>query len=211
MKFSRQLVTPALTLGGLSLLAMTLVTLTNLLTSEQISLNTQKAVLREIHDLVPPQSYDNDPLSDVISITLEDNQLEEVVVVHRLRLEGHAVAAIFYPVAPDGYNGRIQLLAAIRPDGSLIGVRVIEHRETPGLGDFIELSKSNWIRYFDNKSLANPVEKLWRVRKDGGNFDQFTGATITPRAVVRAIYKTLTVFEQQRQNIFEQPIGTRIK
>jgi electron transport complex protein RnfG len=211
MKFSRHLFTPAFTLGGLSLLAMSLVTLTEVLTREQINLNTRKAVLREIHDLVPPQSYDNDPLSDVISLSLTVNQSEEVFVVHRLRLGGHAVGAIFYPVAPDGYNGRIQLLAVIRPDGSLIGVRVIEHGETPGLGDFIELSKSSWIRHFDNKSLTNPVEKLWRVKKDGGNFDQFTGATITPRAVVLAIHRTLKVFEQQRQILFDQPIGARIK
>jgi electron transport complex protein RnfG len=107
--------------------------------------------------------------------------------------------------APDGYNGDIRLLAGIDAGGTVLGVRVVSHRETPGLGDPIEVDKSDWILGFANKSLRNPETGGWAVKRDGGQFDQFTGATISPRAVVRTIHNTLLYFETNRQMLFETP------
>jgi len=117
---------------------------------------------------------------------------------------GWPVAAVFAPVAPDGYNGNIRLLVAVRLDGTLAGVRVLAHRETPGLGDNIEAERSDWILGFSGKSLQDPKADSWKVQRDGGVFDQFTGATITPRAVVKAVKNTLLYYQEHGQKLFEQ-------
>jgi electron transport complex protein RnfG len=117
-------------------------------------------------------------------------------------MHGQPVAAIFTSVAPDGYSGNIKLLVGILHNGVLAGVRVISHKETPGLGDAIEADRSNWILSFNEKSLQNPPLKQWGVKKDGGFFDSFTGATITPRAVVNAVKNTLLYFQENREMIF---------
>jgi electron transport complex protein RnfG len=110
-------------------------------------------------------------------------------------------------VAPDGYSGRIKLLIAIRADGELAGVRVLAHRETPGLGDYIEIAKSEWISGFTGKSLDNPLPDNWKVKKDGGQFDYMAGATITPRAVVRAVRRALDYYAQNRERLFAPAAG----
>ena len=122
---------------------------------------------------------------------------------YRARLQGEPVAVIFNSVAPNGYSGRINLLVGVYIDGSLAGVRVIKHAETPGLGDGIEIRKSSWITGFDDKSLDNPDADGWRVKRDGGEFDQLTGATITPRAIVAAVRNTLLYYRQNADMIFE--------
>jgi electron transport complex protein RnfG len=124
--------------------------------------------------------------------------------VYRARKYGWPVAVVLAPVAPDGYNGTIRLLVAIKMDGTLAGVRVIQHRETPGLGDAIEAERSDWILGFDGKSLNDPVQEKWKVKRDGGDFDQFTGATITPRAVVKAVNKALLYFRLHGHSLFER-------
>ena len=113
-------------------------------------------------------------------------------------------AAVLTAVAPEGYGGGIRLLVAINYDGTLAGVRVLSHHETPGLGDKIEAERSDWILQFEGLSLENPAPRNWRVKKDGGRFDQFTGATITPRAVVAAVYDALVYFEAHREALFER-------
>ena len=125
--------------------------------------------------------------------------------MYRARLRGEAVAVVLAPVAPGGYSGSIHLLVGIAPDGTLLGVRVTEHRETPGLGDAIEARKSDWIRRFTGRSLGDPPFERWRVRKDGGDFDQFTGATVTPRAVVGAVANVLVYFDRHRAELLAQP------
>jgi electron transport complex protein RnfG len=105
-------------------------------------------------------------------------------------------------VAPDGYGGPIQLMVAILDDGTLAGIAVLSHKETPGLGDAFEPQRSNWLESFTGKSLGDPPEDEWAVRKDGGAFDQFTGATITPRAIVNAVRRTLEYFELEREKVF---------
>ena len=108
-------------------------------------------------------------------------------------------------VAPDGYAGAIRLLVAVAPDGRLLGVRVLSHKETPGLGDAIDSRRSGWIGAFAGRSLEDPREDRWKVRKDGGDFDQLTGATVTPRAVVRAVRNALVYFDRHRDALLAQP------
>lgn len=168
-----------------------------------IEANARAALLQNLHELVPPERHDNDLVNDTVAVR-DTNLLgtDEPVTVYRARRNGQPTAAIFAPVAPDGYSGDIKLLVAINVDGTLAGVRVTAHRETPGLGDGIEASRSDWIRKFTGRSLADPDEKRWAVKKDGGEFDQFTGATITPRAVVKAVKKALIYFKHNRQTVF---------
>ncbi|HEY9198768.1 MAG TPA: electron transport complex subunit RsxG [Gammaproteobacteria bacterium] len=168
-----------------------------------IEANARAALLQNLHELVPPERHDNDLVNDTVAVR-DTNLLgtDEPVTVYRARRNGQPAAAILAPVAPDGYSGDIKLLVAINADGTLAGVRVTAHRETPGLGDGIEADRSDWILKFTGRSLGDPDEKRWAVKKDGGVFDQFTGATITPRAVVKAVKKALIYFQHNRQTLF---------
>jgi Na+-translocating ferredoxin:NAD+ oxidoreductase subunit G len=123
------------------------------------------------------------------------------VPVYRARRNGETIAIVIAPVAPDGYSGSIRLLVGIDREGRVLGVRVTAHKETPGLGDAIDKRKSPWILGFDGKSLQDPPAARWAVRKDGGDFDEFTGATITPRAVVGAVAGALVYFERHRDEL----------
>jgi electron transport complex protein RnfG len=175
-------------------------------TAERIAENQRRALLRSVNELVPRDRYDNDIYSDIMYV--RDAELlgtSEAVSVYRARKGGWPVAAVLTPVAPDGYNGSIQLLVAIELDGTLAGVRVLSHRETPGLGDYIEPGRSDWILGFAGKSLTDPKPDDWKVKRDGGDFDQFTGATITPRAVVKAVKNALLYYRQHGDRLFEQP------
>jgi electron transport complex protein RnfG len=193
----------ALMLGLFALAGTTLVALTYSTTDERIAENERQAIMRTLNALVPATQHDNDMLNDTVQVTAPDLLgSDKPVTVYRARQNGQPVAAVFNVVAPDGYNGHIKLLVAIHYDGIVAGVRVISHRETPGLGDSIEIEKSNWILGFDGFSIFNPPRQGWQVRKDGGEFDQFTGATITPRAVVKAVYKCLQYFNANREQVF---------
>jgi len=128
---------------------------------------------------------------------------ESESLVYRARLQGEPVAVIFNSIAPNGYSGRINLLVGVYFDGSLAGVRAVKHAETPGLGDVIELKKSDWVLGFDSRSLDNPRLDKWKVKRDGGVFDQFTGATVTPRAVVEAVKNTLLYYEKNAENLYD--------
>jgi electron transport complex protein RnfG len=181
----------------------TLVTLTEYNTSAAIAENERQLLLRNLYALLPGDSLDNDIAAD--SLLLPASELlgtDQVSTAYRARLKGEPVAVIFSSVAPNGYNGKIHLLVGIFVDGSLAGVRVVKHAETPGLGDAIEIRKSPWIRAFDGKSLTTPNQHGWQVKRDGGEFDQFTGATITPRAVVAAVRATLLYYQQNHNRIF---------
>lgn len=202
---------PALQFGLFSLIGLGLLALIHAATAERIAANQRAVLWQSLLDVMPQDAFDNELLADVL--TLRDARLgtSAPVTVYRARRQGQPVAAILTALAPDGYNGAITLLAAVRPDGVLTGVRVLEHHETPGLGDGIETAKSAWIRQFDGRSLLNPLESRWRVRRDGGDFDQFTGATITPRAVVSAVHQALRVFKDRRDELWPMtppPAGT---
>ncbi|MCB1735216.1 MAG: electron transport complex subunit RsxG [Gammaproteobacteria bacterium] len=172
-------------------------------TAKRIAENERLATLRNLHELIDEDTYDNDIFTDVTNVA--DLQLlgsRDPLPVYRARREGGPVALVMTAIAPDGYNGRIKLLIGIDYSGTVRGVRVLDHHETPGLGDGIELEKSNWILGFVDKSLTSPVKAKWAVRKDGGIFDQFTGATITPRAVVKAVRHALEYYELRRDQLF---------
>lgn len=202
----RQMLISASLLGLFAVLGTGMVAVTHEATAERIAANHRARLLRSLHLLVTPDMHDNDLINDMITVTdPEWLSSDDPVRVWRARKQGKPVAVIINSVAPDGYNGRIELLVAIRADGTLLGVRVVGHQETPGLGDAIDASKSDWVHEFDNRSLNNPDKKGWKVKRDGGVFDQFTGATITPRAVVKAVYRTLVYFEKHHDELFQQP------
>jgi len=184
------------------------------LTADRIAENIRAAESRALNELIPASSYDNDLLNDTLSIDSRFNQqllgpLPDNAQIYRARTNGDVSAIILPVVAPDGYTTSIDLIVGIHRDGTLAGVRVVAHRETPGLGDKIEARKSDWIQSFAGRSLNNPQPDQWGVKKDGGAFDQFTGATITPRAVVRSVKRALMFFDMHRNLLLDGATVTK--
>ena len=164
--------------------------------------------MKLISEVLPRELYDNDLLKDALqlppSVGLGN---DEASTAYRASKAGKSTALVVEAVAADGYSGKIRLLLAVAADGSLLGVRVTQHRETPGLGDYIDPRKDKnkerpWIRQFDGLSLATVADREWRVRKDNGRFDSVAGATVTPRAVVKAVHKALQYVAENRQQLF---------
>lgn len=167
-----------------------------------IAKTEQAAELALVLQVLPDRLHDNDLLRDAIELPpAPELGTTEPGTAYRARLAGKPSAVALEAVAPDGYSGRIKLLVGIRADGEVTGVRVVSHRETPGLGDYIEVAKSNWIMGFNGRSLASPPENEWKVRKDGGQFDYLAGATITPRALVKAVRRALQYYEAHREQL----------
>jgi electron transport complex protein RnfG len=194
-------------LGIFSFIGLGSVGLVHWMTASIILEQERAALLQGLHGLVPVKQHDNDMLRDTLVLNGADvPSAPDPCTVYRARRGGRPVAVVLTAVAPDGYSGAIRLLVAIREDGVLAGVRVVAHKETPGLGDQIEAAKSDWIRAFSGRSLRSPDEKRWAVKRDGGVFDQFTGATVTPRAVVGAVYRSLVFFRAHREALFA-PLG----
>jgi Na+-translocating ferredoxin:NAD+ oxidoreductase subunit G len=176
--------------------------LINLLTQDRIELQAQQQLIQQLNEIIQVKRHDNEMFRDCI-IAPEDNNTDLVIdVIYRARLNNVPTAAAIKTVAPDGYSGNIELLIAINTDGSVSGVRTLLHKETPGLGDKIELRKSDWITKFSGEKLLDSKDNRWAVIKDGGMFDQFTGATITPRAVVNTVRKTIDYFQANQTRIF---------
>lgn len=180
---------------------------TKQVTEPVITANLRADRLKQLNELIPHDRFDNDLLRDTREITDPAHLgTNEPVTVYRARKGGKPVAVAFRTVAPDGYNGKIDLLVAIWRDGELAGVRAINHAETPGLGDQIETSKNDWITQFAGHSLGEPPSDDWKVRKDGGAFDEITGATITSRAVVKAVRRALKFYELRGpEGLFARP------
>lgn len=184
-------------------------------TRPAIEASAEEERMKLIDDVLPRGAYDNNLLRDTVRIPPSPLLgLEEASTVYRARRGNEIVALVLEATAPDGYSGKIRLLLAVGADGTLSGVRVTQHRETPGLGDYIEPKKDKnkarpWITQFNGLSLATVGEREWRVKKDGGRFDSMAGATVTPRAVVKAVHKTLTYVEQERVRLFAPPEGSR--
>jgi len=201
--FKTHILPVGLILAAFAIGATALVALTESATHDKIIENERLTLLAAIDALIPQHKYNNDILDDTLLLA-PTSQLgtEEDTIIYRARMNDQSVAIILTTIAPNGYNGRIKLLAGIYYDGSLAGVRVISHKETPGLGDKINEKKADWILKFNGLSLQNPDVSKWKVKKDGGQFDQFTGATITPRAVVTAVKKTLQYFDKNRDELF---------
>lgn len=204
MKKGLSVIRSSLLLGIIALMGTALLAGVNALTHERIIEQEKLRVLQQLNEIVPVDSFNNDLLADRIEIQDEAFFRHPApVTVYRARMDGKAVAIMMMLTAADGYNGDIRLLAGIDVHGTVLGIRVIAHKETPGLGDPIELERSDWILSFTQKSLNNPQLDGWNVKRDGGQFDQFTGATITPRAVVRATRRALQYFDANTQALFD--------
>jgi electron transport complex protein RnfG len=184
---------------------------THEVTKLPIAASEAKVRMELFSQILPEEIYDNNLLKDTISIA--PNELlgnRQSIVANRARLKGAPSAIIFEVLAHDGYAGDIKLLIAIKYDGTIAGVRVLTHKETPGLGDYIEIAKGNWIKLFDHESLQKadnailPSEERWKVKKDGGDFDYMAGATITPRAIVKAVHKSLLYFAANKVTLFSE-------
>ncbi len=195
----------SIVLGLFAAITATLLATTHLGTAEKIAAAERHAAQKALLEIVPREYHDNDLLLDTIPVprafwaTLglrESDSPAGGFNLHVARQQGAPVAILVPAVAADGYSGPIRLIVGIYMDGTVAGVRVRSHTETPGLGDKIDLKKHPWILSFNGKSLSNPAADGWRVKKDQGAFDQFTGATITPRAVVAQVYATLAYFAQ---------------
>lgn len=190
---------------GLALFALITagtIALTHGLTKDRIASQEERAESRALFQIVPESQHTNDLLSDTLALPATPALgLDQPATAHLIRRDGRITGLIFPVVAPEGYSGGIHLLVGIDRSGEVLGTRVTRHQETPGLGDKIETRKSDWILGFAGKRLGQPPAKEWTVRKDGGAFDQFTGATITPRAVVNAVRKALVYFRTHRETL----------
>ena len=172
-------------------------------TRAPIEASEKAARLSLFKEILPAENYDNDLLASQVTIApnaLLGNRLPSIANVAKQQQQTAGV--ILEAIAHDGYSGDIKLLIAIRADGSISGVRVLAHKETPGLGDYIDIAHGNWIKLFDNESLEKTAAEKWQVKKDGGQYDYMVGATITPRAVVKAVKQALQFYQQNKQTLF---------
>lgn len=208
---ARSLLKNSVRLGALALVTALLLALVQGNTAERIASQRLNAEREALAELFPPGGHDNDLTSDVLLLDPDDSEFRDASLLG-LRMagtmyiarRGDQVSGLIIPaIARNGYNGYISLLVAVNFDGTLSGVRVGAHRETPGLGDKIETRVSDWIMGFDGLSLENPEMSGWTVQKDGGEFDQFTGATVTPRAVIQSVKGVLQFFESNRQQLLK--------
>ncbi len=192
-------------LGMAGIIVIGLVTLAYHFTRDAIHKSEMQAMLLALNSIIPEDSHDNDLVHDSkVLPAVKTLGLKKNALIYRARNNGQIFAVAFPVTAPDGYNGPINLLLAIDRQGKILGVRVVSHLETPGLGDRIESRRSNWADQFRGKSMENPPHERWKVKKDGGDFDQFTGATITPRKVVKAIHKALAYVDNNPDIFFNE-------
>lgn len=199
----RNMIRSALLLAVVAVIGTSLLAGIHYLTRDRIAAQERRVVLEQLNQVLPEGEYDNQLHEDILNIVnVGAFQHDDPVRIYRARLQGAPVAVVINVVAPDGYNGDIRLLIAIRTNGEIAGVRVIAHRETPGLGDPIEIERSDWILGFNGRSIGNPENSGWAVKRDGGIYEQFTGATITPRAVVETVQRTLLYFNANREKLF---------
>ena len=184
-------------------------------TKPAIEASAAEEKMKLVDEVLPRSEYDNALLEDTLTLPATTALgLDEPTTLYRARRSGQPLAIIFEAVAPDGYAGKVRLLIALRKDGSIAGVRVTQHKETPGLGDYIEPRKdknksSPWINQFQNLSYASIADKEWKVKKDGGHFAYYAGAPVTPRAVVKAIHKAIHWAGEQGDALYAQTGGAK--
>ncbi|MBK8815831.1 MAG: electron transport complex subunit RsxG [Methylococcaceae bacterium] len=196
-------------LAGFALVASILLGFADLATKNAIQHRLEEDLKSNLEEVVPAELYDNNLLLDTLTLQSASANLGSAQTVFYLaKKEGQVNAVSFKFVAPDGYAGPINLVMGLDRNGEILGVRVISHMETPGLGDKIEIKKSPWILSFNGKSLDNVTYEEWSVKKDGGIFDQFSGATITPRKVVLAIKRGLEFYKAHREELMNPVHGS---
>lgn len=202
----------SIVLGLFALITAVLLAGTNLATKDRIEAAKREVAKRALLEIVPLERHNNDLLVDTLDIPpaywptlgIDDGHIN-------IARNGDELVAVIVPAtAPDGYSGDIQMIIGINVDGTIAGVRVISHNETPGLGDKVDTNKDDWILDFNGKSLENPKLDGWKVKKDHGVFDQFTGATITPRAVVQQVLKTLQYFNEDKARLLKAAQQTAV-
>lgn len=195
-------------LGLFAAITVAIVALIQQGTASRIDDARAQAQLQALAEILPAGSYDNNLLEH--TLVLDDPLLGNRTAqpAYLAFLDNRPSAIILQATAPDGYSGSIRLLVGIMADGNLAGVRVLEHKETPGLGDKIETSKSDWIYSLTGRSLNNPPSERWEVKKNRGEFDQFAGATITPSAVVRAVHKALQFYDAHHEQLFASALAS---
>lgn len=178
--------------------------LSDLITVDDIAARAMEDKINSLSQVLPAELHDNNPVADAIDLKLEHKPGEhhEAFTVYRA-MKGGKVTGMAYEIRGVGYAGTMKLMLGVDTEGKVLGVRVLAHKETPGLGDWIEVKKGDWILRFAGLSLGNPPVEKWKVKKDGGQFDQFAGATITPRGVVKAIREGLEFFAANREKMME--------
>lgn len=184
-----------------------LVAVTNYLTKDQILYQQQEQLKNTLNQVIPHALHDNELYSSCTLVQSELLGTTEKLHAYVARINGSPAGLAIESIAPDGYNGAIKLIVGISYDGTITGTRVLSHQETPGLGDKVDTRITDWILGFTGKKVTSENQNKWKVRKDGGEFDQFTGATITPRAVVKAVKNSVTFYNQHREQIFAQPLN----
>ena len=191
------------TLAVIAAICTTLVAATYQLTRERIVAN-EKALLEQALQPALAGIFYEGGVSESRLVMLPPHDLpgNDRALIYRVYAQGKPVAALFAVTARDGFSGLIRILVGVEFDGTITGVRILQHRETPGLGDKIESARSDWIFQFDGRSMGNPEVTGWAIRNDGGEFDQLTGASVTPRAVIGAIRDTLLYFDAHRDEMF---------
>jgi electron transport complex protein RnfG len=197
-------------LTAFAVVGTALLAATYLVTRPIIAESEKQAKLALIGQILPGTLYDNDLLKDAALLPpASELGNSEPTPVYRAIKEGKPSAAVLEVIAPDGYSGKIRMIVAIKADGEVSGVRVVTHKETPGLGDYIEIAKNSWIRIFEGKSLLKYTDQDWKVMKDGGKFEHMAGATVTPRAVVKAVHKSMKYFATNQDRIFSLPVDNQ--
>ncbi len=202
-RIARSTLQTAINLVFFAVLGTAVLASTYYMTHDAIMKSEEAAKMKLIMQIVPPGLFDNDIIKDTLSIPASELLgTDEADIAYRARLKRIPTIVVLSANAPDGYGGKISLILAVKTSGELAGVRVVSHNETPGLGDYIELPRSPWIKSFDGKSRKMYKDADWKVKKDGGQFDHMAGATITPRAVVKAVHKALIYFDENRNMLF---------
>ena len=194
------------TLAVVAAFCTSMVAFTWQLTAERIETNKKEWLERSLQPALAGLFFDS-PVTESMIIIPSPHELpgSDAAIIYRVYAGVEPVAALFVVSARDGYAGPIRLLIGVAMEGTVTGVRVLEHRETPGLGDRIETTKSDWVLQFDGHSLQDPLPRQWAIKDDGGDFDQLTSASVTPRAIIRAIKETLTYFDANRVAVFAAP------
>jgi electron transport complex protein RnfG len=196
---SERFMVHGLVLGAFCLGFGALLAVTNRITSADIAARAMEDRQNSLGQVIPAAIHDNNPVADTITLTDDQGQ---PMTVYRALAKGQ-VTGVAYEIHGSGYAGQIKLMMGVAADGKVLGVRVLAHKETPGLGDKIEVKKGDWIQRFTGLWLGDPPVEQWKVKKDGGTFDQFTGATITPRGVVGAVRDGLAFFTAHQTQMTE--------
>ena len=202
---SQSIFRTGITLAMIAAACTALVAATYQATRDRIAANDKALLEQSLQPALSGIFYDSS-VSESRLVIPPPHELpgSDAAIVYRVYAEDEPVAALFVVTARDGFSGSIRILVGIGVDGAVTGIRILQHRETPGLGDKIESTRSNWVFQFEGRSLGDPLASSWAIRVDGGEFDQLTGASITPRAVIKAIRDTLIYFDAHRDEVFQK-------